>query len=474
MGLSTGQIFAIVLISGFIALILGGLIFGLLTYYNRDLECRNNSDCPPHNQQNNEGICDTQNNTCIMCLTGNDCFETEICSNNICLMCPLEGDKSNQIIRSNEDNICVECNKDSECSNEKHKCFNHKCLECLNNGDCPSTRPLCSNGTCLACLDDTDCKSYENCIDGICREPCHKDTDCWNLQICDPQKKYCVGCLSSLDCLDSQYKNGDVCLEPEGICAPCQNSGQCPGSSTCYEGKCIRKKCQSTLDCADMEACLSQNNYNKEKICTLVGNICHGSQYCPNGLKCLVTDKAHSRTFSKYEYTCQECNKHNPCPKGQYCKYGVCHKYCNNDLDCLYNSKGQIETLKQGSDVNICLAINSKKKICCPQKQPFGNYCQDHWDCPLLSSHKENYGYCINNICSCQPGEFKDICQHRHDCQSLECQYDPEINLKICNHPQAECWHDYNSSKYNQELEGYCPSLLPYCINGKCSGSNNC
>jgi peptidoglycan-associated lipoprotein len=67
-------------------------------------------------------------------------------------------------------NVCVECNRDSDCPNGD-ACNNHQCTPtCTSNSDCSGTTPICdtNNNTCVECNHDSDCPNGGSCDSHQC------------------------------------------------------------------------------------------------------------------------------------------------------------------------------------------------------------------------------------------------------------------------------------------------------------------
>jgi hypothetical protein len=177
-------------------------------------------------------ICDVATDTCVQCLTNNDC------ANSVC-------DTSTK--------SCVECLGDQDCTDsvclEASNTQDNACVECRENAECLDAQAsLCSAANeCAPCAVDADCSHLQDlgqCVAGTCRE-CTTETenaDCGG-NVCDPSTLACtnlpIGNTAQLQtCVsDTQCATGNACIPLNYMGAPHGNycmpiyvigTGSCP------------------------------------------------------------------------------------------------------------------------------------------------------------------------------------------------------------------------------------------------------
>ena len=123
---------------------------------------------------------------------------------------------------------------------------------------------------------------------------------------------------------------------------------------------------------------------------------------------------------------------------------------------CVFPCKSKGKCSKK--DGNCC----PKRKICtdeycCPNNGYNNQSCDDTADC--------NDSFCVNGICRCVKGKYKEICTTNDDCESNKClhtQFGSYCTLNDC---------VFNNLLIKGDKTGICESEKPYCIQGKCSRS---
>ncbi len=160
-------------------------------------------------------ICDVATDTCVQCLTNNEC------GNGVC---------------DTNTKSCVECLGDQDCTDgvclDGATTADNACVECRGNGECSTAEAsLCSAANeCAPCAADADCSHLQDlgqCVAGTCRE-CTTDTenaDCGG-SVCDPASFTCtnlpIGQTQQLQtCVsDTQCTTGNACIPLNYMGAP--------------------------------------------------------------------------------------------------------------------------------------------------------------------------------------------------------------------------------------------------------------
>ena len=265
-------------------------------------------------------ICDVATDTCVQCLTNNECGDG-LCDTNT---------KS-----------CVECLGDEDCTQgvclEGNTTQDNACVECRGNAQCLDAQAsLCSAANeCAPCAADADCSHLQDlgqCVAGTCRECTTESeaTDCAG-NVCDPTTYTCtnlpIGGTSPLQpCdYDSQCNSG-LCISlvfngaPHGTyCMPLPN----PGCSAPYgAGGQTRTSVngQEEVVCMISSATTPEavNNYNDE--CAEAT----AATDCPHpGQRCEVFDQLNT---TRCTYSCSgspDCKQGATCvgnPGAEYCR----------------------------------------------------------------------------------------------------------------------------------------------------------
>jgi len=280
------------------------------------------------------------------------CKEGETCENGKCVSLCKPPCKEGEICK---DKQCVPICKPS--CKEGETCENGKCVS-LCKPPCEEGK-VCVKGVCqkeVLCRVDMNCGPGFHCKDSACTNSC---TDkCPGSQACIGGECKVKHCLFNTDCGKNEVCSLGICLGDvtcdkecyaglkcvDGICKMCTEEKEC----NCVDGHCVG--CAGIYSCPDKEIC--QRNYvcsNKVLPKLELGKPCISNGDCISG---------------KCEGFCYEgvCANNSMCPKGKYCKVGVC------------------------------------------QDEPDGSSCRETPDsCPL--------GYfCINYTCGKKLGSYGDSC----------------------------------------------------------------
>lgn len=170
--------------------------------------------------------CDTTTNTCVECVTGEDC-------------------KAPGPACDVATNTCVECLEKQDCGGAKPACdvATNTCVECVASTDCKdSAKPLCDTTAnhCVACLKQADCTAAtaSACNAGVC-SACSKDEECSTISgmgVCDAGT--CVQCTvakesvcSGNSCDPAAKQCTAIPLGTVNYCQPCSADSECIGGN---------------------------------------------------------------------------------------------------------------------------------------------------------------------------------------------------------------------------------------------------
>jgi hypothetical protein len=126
-------------------------------------------------------------NSCAPCTNNTHCpYETEYCSNNVCVQCSTEG--SSQCWPGATCDVLVgrcvpACDRTSDCPDERVCDLNHgTCVWCIDDRECDGGEPkTCYFHRCVDCTQDADCNEQggsRRCFNLRCVQPCVTDKDC--------------------------------------------------------------------------------------------------------------------------------------------------------------------------------------------------------------------------------------------------------------------------------------------------------
>lgn len=198
--------------------------------YCDDAECISSGDPCPAGQ-----VCDESRDTCVECLTGADCADTDPCTTDRCVKDRCVHEPTPGCCRLNSD-----CNDGTLCTLDR----------CINNV-CSNPPRNCSDNN--ACTVDT-CSSVTGCV--------HTPISCDDGNACtDDSCDRTLGCRHAphTDACDDgdDCTFGDQCAN--GVCAgqsfDCDDGLFCTGVETCHDGDCV----SSGNPCEDGQFCDEEN-----------------------------------------------------------------------------------------------------------------------------------------------------------------------------------------------------------------------
>ncbi len=215
------------------------------------------------------------------------------------------------VVCDEDNDTCVECVSDDNCTGDAPYCHANQCVECRDNGDCPEDgdpcngTEVCSSGTCGStgdpcpgqicipnvvpssqpasalppdyicqdcvsddnCTDELYCNGAEYCSNGTCYsegDPCIEQGSSLPAAygpICDEANDACVECVSDDNCTDEAKP---FCNE-NNACVECLSDGNCDdgvfcnGTETCDNGTCMPFEgdvCQGELCNEEIDQCV--------------------------------------------------------------------------------------------------------------------------------------------------------------------------------------------------------------------------
>lgn len=207
-------------------------------------------------------LCDEATDTCVDCKNKDDCPNNQVCQTGKC-ECPWD------LPYLGVDGYCHECATKEDCGPCK-KCEQGVCkpIECANGGICNP-----EDDKCVQCIDNSQCTGpFEeckdnnkcDCIDGYHRDPatgfCVQNPPCTDKSEC----KACETCDPVLGCIPRKCPDNYICVPEEDKCVKkCEcGSGPCSLTEACVKsvtGECYCKKCSgpcgSKADCGDGCGC---------------------------------------------------------------------------------------------------------------------------------------------------------------------------------------------------------------------------
>lgn len=155
-------------------------------------------------------------------------------------------------------NVCVACQKDSECAAPTPACAGSKaCVQCTSGAYCPASKPVCrlESNTCVECVTSSDCAaipgkpvcdlSNDTCVG------CVVNTDC----AATPATPYCgstktcVGCIDDTQCPSAYLSH---CEPTTNSCSPCTVDADCShiaGKTACSAGTCVKCSVSNETAC---------------------------------------------------------------------------------------------------------------------------------------------------------------------------------------------------------------------------------
>ena len=172
----------------------------------------------------NNKIWSAEDNSCVGCLSDSDCTDGKECNNRECVNIDLCAG--------------VNCTGGQSCNADTGQCecpsgevfYENQCQapNCTNGEvTCSGSTPVCAaNGQCVECVSASDCGANEICSGNTCQtvDRC-KDVSCSGGKSCNPNNGQCE-CPG-----DKPYESGGVCEAPN-----CVNGGvTCGDGQTCNE-----------------------------------------------------------------------------------------------------------------------------------------------------------------------------------------------------------------------------------------------
>jgi len=331
--------------------------------------CRNNfcceDSCP-------EGRCDVAGfeGLCIPTLNdGSECFDEFDCNSSFCV----------------DGTCCREACTSGFCGNVNGICEPPIDLgqPCNEDGQCGSNICDVFVGLCCRerCREDQECDADGNCVapppplDGQPGDSCLGNTQCANVQ-----------CVNSVCCLDASCPEGEVCLPPNGNCAPeptptatpvpkedgsfCDDPSQCI-STFCENFICCSEECVAGEFCSAEDAACREGTPPATPTATPI-EVCQGIS-CSGDEECIENDGRG---------VCVDVCNGGLCPVGESCVPEsdggeVCVDSCQG-VKCSGNS--------------TCVIGNSGKAIC-------ANPCGDGFCEPGETCQESEFGQplCISS-----------------------------------------------------------------------------
>ncbi len=295
-------------------------------------------------------LCNLESNTCVECLSNENCGDANTCTNDVCL-----------------DGVCSNNNVINGTVCPDGVCFNGACSECATAADCNDGN-ICTSDACVAgSCSNTSNAAGSICPGGVCdgESPnpscveCVTDAQCPNGR-CDTLANECVECLSAADCNDENSCTTDLCTAgvcsndskalgsscPNGVCdgealnpscVECVSDTQCPdGLCDLEQNACVQ--CLSGADCNDGNECTDDlcvdgvcGNPSVNAGQTCDGGYCDGGEENPSCVECLVDGHCADRCDTESN-TCVECLSGSDCNDGNECTADLCVAgACSND-----------------------------------------------------------------------------------------------------------------------------------------------
>ena len=129
------------------------------------------------------------------------------------------------------DGQCIEgCVSSDECADPTPLCNtdDNTCVQCLNESQCSLAAPVCDDGVCVECLDDSACSG--------------------TLAACERDRRTCVQCTGNSHCIDFLDGLAPICDTSSNRCVQCLGDGACGVSVPfCAVGACV--ECRTNDDC---------------------------------------------------------------------------------------------------------------------------------------------------------------------------------------------------------------------------------
>lgn len=389
-----------------------------IQYCSSDNQCPSGTIC-------NSGVCCaicTSNRDCLtdqLCLQsvcqptchGNSsCPDFQYCLNNICTQevrctsdndCPIsEKCVIDSYGRPDCKNACqgrVLCGRNAECTARNH------------NAVCSCKQGFVGDGQVgcrrIECESDSDCSNDKLCDKNTCISVCQVGNPCGEKAICSPEKHRPV-CHCQPGFSGDPYNQCtliDYCRS-----APCGSRAECTNSKASFHCACpsgyvgdpykdgcrLAFECHTHSDCPPSAECIQSNQESKcRDVCSRVT--------CGPNADCLAIEHiAHCNCRPGYggepsdiRVGCRPlpvpCASSAECPVNTYCYGGVCKHACSLDQECALD-----EVCLSGQCINPCLQ---------PQA------CGMNADCTTVNHHKQcscPAGFIGNSAIECIRGKY--------------------------------------------------------------------
>jgi hypothetical protein len=405
--------------------------------------------CQPGSDPCQPLLCRESDDTCVGCLTNNDCP--------VCQECDAGGDCVDQALGDDEKNEC-----DPDFCNTGDCDGGGACGVMALGTDCGTCQTCDGAGLCVDDLnEDADCLLCEECdVGGACtdqppgsdvKNECAADTcntgECDGAGACGFELSgtdcgVCSACDGSGSCEDDLGQDGDCPL-----CQECDNGGVCQnqGSGDDVKDECFPGLC-TTGDCDGLGACENESVGTDCGLC----QACDAFGVCDDDLtqddECLL---------------CQECDTGGACADqaaGDDEKDECAADACNTG-DC--DGAGACDFEPGGTDCGICSACDGSGS------------CEDDLsqdaDCGVCEEC-DTGGACMNQPAG---GDLKNDCTagecNTGDCNGFgSCEYEPAGT--------ACAGGDFSYCNSSCNATGVCiDGAAPVCDDGlKCNGTEFC
>lgn len=275
------------------------------------------------------------------------------------------------------------------------------------NGYCGECLPLleqCSEtGQCIpfSCKSSLDCPSSLVCVEleGVCA-PCVGDEDCTDGSFCGAD----YGCHEPKDCdSDKDCKQFElICDKEVGQCVECTHDNHCGDDSTCVEGYCLEVICVpelSTCDDDTVKVCnATGTGHQSQEDCSESGNVCLDG----NCVSCIPFCDDKECGGDNCGGSCGECaGPQDSCIEGSCaCLPDCTTKSCGSD-----GCGGDCGSCQEGQ---FCVAGQCGDDPCPPDclgKECGGDGCDG--SCGVCQKPQEG---CIEGQCVCEPNCIEIEC----------------------------------------------------------------
>lgn len=414
-------------------------------------------------------MCDDDQRRCVECINDSNCLSknplTPICSNNTCVQCITEQDCQTGTYCDVQNAQCVPgCNDSSDCQSTNQPVCDlatRQCVSCTQDSDCGGTTPIC----------ETIDPAFKNQCVG-----CSSSQDCTNPDQCNPDTKTCQRCLQSSDC---QGNPGGLFCET-GFGGQVSKCTQCLIDSDCGSGK----KCLTSIDGNRCVACIIDAD--------CPNGVCDDSNTCQ---PCLVDDDCNANSQTPKCDTSQTTNKCVQCRNQVDCssqkETPVCDEEtqrcvtCRTNDDCPSGSPVCLNNINGGSTCVQCTPENDSQ---CTGNTPF---CSAERNACVSCTKNSDCTSRVNSVC--RDGTCAPECRTDRDCQwspnsycdQGKCSPPPSLGSLIsrvvdgslsCTSEFPAFWARYygNIFSCNVQPNGccHCPACGLGCVFKDCSARN--